>query len=396
LIALPLPKNETNALFRAMTIEIRDLYVGHSLHGLDGYLSVRIRHGALAAQLRAPLEAAYLVTPRIDAAGVYETNYHWYDRLSGAGTGRSVVLKRLDRFAAEYDNIVRDILKEWVQIKRLPDEKGLFDFTLSEHQMSVTAAFVDPNLSAEQFIEFVIDQLDILLEQSLARIRTKLDEANRKVSAMLDELQRDVGEALGLATTDIHDAVGTARTEVQVAFERVREWFRLSRVHAGSPYPIENAFAVASGISRTAARALEYHVIYESAGKKWMLHGDTLSYVVDVLYTIFDNIIRRSQVRGPIWHAYITVQHLEDGLRVIIRNQVGSIDRVAALERLSEIRSVLETGHHLGPAQREGRSGIYKVAKILGNDLHAPLSLDFGFEEDWFVIAFTLGPGTLT
>jgi len=42
----------------------------HPEHGLDAYLSLRIRHGTLSGHLRGPVEREHLVIRR-DAAGRY-------------------------------------------------------------------------------------------------------------------------------------------------------------------------------------------------------------------------------------------------------------------------------------------------------------------------------------
>src|SRR5207253_2252884 len=64
LIKLSLPENEVTDIFQRMVVEFRDQFVSSTEHGLDGYLSVRIRHGTLEGQLRRPLEAANLITQR--------------------------------------------------------------------------------------------------------------------------------------------------------------------------------------------------------------------------------------------------------------------------------------------------------------------------------------------
>jgi hypothetical protein len=81
LMALSLPKNEMDDLFQAMIINLRDEFISSAEHGLDGYLSVRIRHGTLVSQLRSPLEAANLITKKHSETGAYYSNEHWKKKL---------------------------------------------------------------------------------------------------------------------------------------------------------------------------------------------------------------------------------------------------------------------------------------------------------------------------
>ena len=84
LVRLRLPRNEAMALLEFMINGIRDDFASSTEHGLDGYLSVRIRHGALAGHLRGPLEKLHLVTRREAGKISYKQNSHWQTRLAAA------------------------------------------------------------------------------------------------------------------------------------------------------------------------------------------------------------------------------------------------------------------------------------------------------------------------
>ena len=50
------PESEVDDLFRKIIESARDIFVKHEHHGLDVYLSTKIRHGTISNHLRKPLE----------------------------------------------------------------------------------------------------------------------------------------------------------------------------------------------------------------------------------------------------------------------------------------------------------------------------------------------------
>src|SRR5262249_29268754 len=50
------------ALFKELFLDVRDRFISSGEHGLDAYLSIRIRHGVLQNQIRSPFEAFHLIS----------------------------------------------------------------------------------------------------------------------------------------------------------------------------------------------------------------------------------------------------------------------------------------------------------------------------------------------
>ena len=98
---LALPQNETTELFESIIRRIREEYLLSPEHGLAKYLSVRIRHGTLAAHLRKPVELARLVTRKESSSGSYKQNEYWPKRVSGATpAARDWLVNRLATFSS--------------------------------------------------------------------------------------------------------------------------------------------------------------------------------------------------------------------------------------------------------------------------------------------------------
>ena len=79
--ALELPKNEATDLLVVMATKLAAEFLNNQEHGLDCYLSMRIRHGAFAGQLRAPLEKEHIITQRSSGSDQYTSNVYWRNRV---------------------------------------------------------------------------------------------------------------------------------------------------------------------------------------------------------------------------------------------------------------------------------------------------------------------------
>ena len=78
---LAVPDNEAASLFVLLLRKtIREMATNPE-HGLDAYLSLRIRHGTLSGHLRGPVEKEHLITRRT-TLGDYLDNEYWLERIS--------------------------------------------------------------------------------------------------------------------------------------------------------------------------------------------------------------------------------------------------------------------------------------------------------------------------
>ena len=239
LATVSLPQNEMNDIFELMIIEMRDEFISSNVHGLDGYLSLRIRHGTLEGQLRKPLEDAKLVTERESSKGIYRANIYWADHLGLVDPPlRARMISRLSDFAQEFDELVQTIKNEWIQISKNKGDKGFFNFVLLKVHIAYYSAFVTSETTFEEFINYVFGQFFIILDDNLTEIRRVIDEtAKLKVNNLLISLQNDLEEYFQFFDISaMSNRIVAARTEMLNVFNRIKEWFRLSNTTNNDPF----------------------------------------------------------------------------------------------------------------------------------------------------------------
>jgi hypothetical protein len=115
---LKLPKNEASDLLILMFSKLFLECLTNPEHGLDCYLSIRIRHGALSGQLRGPLEEEKIITQRAGATQLYKRNDYWLDKFNYLDGGSVEQLNALlATFSHDYDEVIDTFVSERVQVQ---------------------------------------------------------------------------------------------------------------------------------------------------------------------------------------------------------------------------------------------------------------------------------------
>ncbi len=381
-LSLIVPINERDDLFRAMVATVRDEFVANTEHGLDGYLSVRIRHGTLAGQLRAPLEATRLITAR-DENDEYIANDYWLSRGGVLTTAQTRLLTAaFDRLSQGIDDVINTIRGEWVQVRRDVDAKGLFDLVLTPirlHRLLATAGKAD---DVEGFVTAVMRDLLIYVEDSLAVIRQRLaNEAKLRATDLLNALDDEVTQLGGGAeVSSLADEIRQARLETQRAFDRVVQWFNLSRTSATDPFVFSEAITIALEI----VQADHWLELQQACSCDVPLRGEHLNSVVDILIILLQNVQRHTghgTARGTL-----SVTANAKVFIIEMTNATGdSASSSAARTKVAEIMKSIRLGQGRTFVSKEGGSGFHKIAKILASDLRVtPPPISCGFDRDNF------------
>lgn len=395
LASLTLPKNEMADLLQEMVLNLRDEFISSAEHGLDGYLSVRIRHGTLVSQLRSPLESAHLITKRNSETGAYYTNEYWTNKLGIDCKDDN--LKSIDelfaKFSAGFDELVNQICSEWIQIKKEKNDKRLFDFTVYKVELINLSQRISEETSFESFLDTVFEYFYQLLEESLKDVRAvfRTDVKNR-INKLMDELQAGFEQNRDSCDSgEINNIIRLTRTEMQAVVDRVIEWFRLSKTTATDPFTLEDVITISVESIKAYARSFDIEVVMEQDMPQISAQGKFLTSIVDILFIIFENIVRHAgRTISP--RANIRASYSANMINIRIENPITSEAATASNRiRVSNIKSTMTAGKFKAAVKKEGGTGFHKIRKILNHDFVATTKLDFGFINDTsFYVEFTL------
>jgi hypothetical protein len=377
-VLLRLPKHEISDLFTTLVNRFRDEYTTSPEYGLDKYLSVRIRHGTLAAHLRRPVEAAHLITSRDSLTGKYRVNEYWPQRLPTSSDLDQILLKRLAIFSEAFDKLV-DEVKGWVHVSTDSKGEGMFDFTLREASYLALAHVIGVETSYDSFAEQVIDTLDQILDSRLEQVRERIEnETKRRALSLLEQLASDVQAIGGGACGELVHAIRAASTDLQIAIDRIARWFMRTSSSSAEPFSISEAIDIGIESVKTIDPQFEHEVEIDF-DEELALQGALLTPFVDVLFIVLENVIKHSG-EGVRPKAHVSATLRNWSLRIRVSNPIAPETVTPEAEaKLQRLRAQVLDRSHSGYVRREGESGFHKLARILQDDVKGTPQLTFGF-----------------
>jgi hypothetical protein len=382
-LRITLPESEMTELFESLIVSFRDEYVSSNEHGLDGYLSVRIRHGTLYGHLRSPLEREHLITRR-DITGTYKPNDYWLSRVGTTNLGvLNTINKSLAKFSEQFDLLVQEIISEWIQIKKSASDKGLFDFVLTRPEVHLLSNFITVDTTFDEFVDAVFTSFGERLEGCLLNIGLRFaSEGKTRVVDMLNTLQAEVSTVAYVTDLgDFNRAINTARTHMPIVINRIIEWFSVAKTTAREPFLIEDAIRISEASVRT------FHQTFKTDlrvlnDQKAPFDAHFLSGIVDIFFILFENIVRHSGIENSPG-ALITILYEPNAISLQVNNSIRKgVATEQAKHRLENIRNAMKQDSYLESVRTEGGTGFYKIRKILVHDFNVPTQIEFGFSDD--------------
>lgn len=389
-IDLMIPTDERTQLLFRMVFDTRDSFVSSSEYGLDGYLSVGIRHGTLSGQLRAPLEQEHLITQKDSETGNYILADIWQNRYRDSQL--RILVDGFDRFGKTIDNIILKLRKEWIQIRtEKNNSEGLFNFVITIEELKELESKININTNYDEFMDKVFDLLWKKTDTSLLNIRKMIkndlkkafDEAFNELLVFIDK-QKEVMDA-----TEIKSKIAKAQTSIQYELEKVANWFKRNDASEMSDYKVDLPINIAMEWIQNIYNVQQIKFI-EKEIDEFKLRGRTLKSFSDIAFILFDNIIKHSKVAGEI----STKIKITNNNGTIILNCSNIIDTSVIKEskrnELENLKEKINKEKDYKNVKIEGGSGFYKIKKIVSVDMGASSYIDFKYEEDIFNVVIKI------
>ena len=287
-------------------------------------------------------------------------------------------------FSKEIDETISRIKKTLLQIRtEEKNENGLFDFSISDCDVSVIQDRMTDDTSFDSFLEIVIGYLMDLMDDNLKRIRDAFtNEINGMFVSAIDTLQAKVIECSNsVEIAKLNDQLAAARTEISNELGRIGEWFRFNRPDDYPNYPLSIALSVSSDIinSFDSSFTLDADDVDESI----KLRGTTLVGVVEILKILFDNIIKHGTDVAK--KATVIAKRENNTLVITVSNKVTEVNNA----RIADISSRLHQWEKTDAISHEGGSGLLKIKKILSVDLNCENNVEIRLFDDTFSVVIT-------
>lgn len=383
------PKNEADAVLVSIISIIHFEFLFNPKFGFDFHLSKRIRHQSFIGAIRGPLEFSRLITTRVSMSGSYNRNDYWHENFSSLTIEEHQTFdKILESFSVRFDELLTDVKDNRLHINSDDKPSGLISLSLTPQYLALARSIVRRDSTSLDFFQTIVAILWAAVNPSLVRVREYIESSlKQSVVDLLDELRASV------KVIAEHDPVylqfdmevGNASKEVQTALDDVSSWFsRPNLEEQQKTFSIDHILKISLDSAKKCQRGfspkIESHV---SNNEDLLLMTSSLVFVHDVIFVALDNVKAHSNVQEPQVYVRVTPDIINGTLSISIRSECKVQDVNSKRESLKAIRALIEEGNSFNRTRREGRSGFFKLAAVIGQSEKGYIHFDIT-DDGWF------------
>ncbi|MCA6116905.1 hypothetical protein J6524_18760 [Bradyrhizobium sp. WSM 1738] len=385
------PENEASALFASIVLWIMGELAYSPEHGLDCYLSLRIRHGTLSGQLRGPAEREHIITRRDAATKEYQANQYWGQRLEHHlyPDFLAEIQQELMAFSRDYDNLIFEFTDQRIQVFGKEKPKGLFRLQITDVMVNSLASNVTVATTFDELIDACIDHFWALVDQSLDRIRQYIDDELRaSIRDRFDALDAALQAVPGPQMASLSDAIRRARTETGLRLDAMRDWFALPTPNSSLPFEMKELVDIA--LTTIKGFRPEFNPIVSLTATDIPPLTGALHLFSDIFFILFENIsLYSGDSIAPSIEIDAKIQ--DDMILVRVTNNVeANQDIFRITTSVDRARERIASGAYLHAVRSEGGTGLPKLAKLIRREGTSP-HLKFGLSDDRKIFSVEFG-----
>jgi hypothetical protein len=388
---LEVPDSEADFLLIELMMALRRQFLLDPQHGLDSYLSRRVRHHSMTGYVRGPVEEAKLITSRNTKNGRYAPNDFWLDKLSLDGVKRATVARFFEQFAEDFDAIVLGLKTGLFHVRSNDHPKGLFDIVTSAPMIHVARSAIQAEPTLETFCSVCFSLFWASLDPSLKEAQRHLrQETKREVVGAFQRLRASLKRELDRSRYDEASiAIQDSAEKVQRAIDQMAEWFVRREVQQTRQfYAMSRVLEISISSALASHRPFNFEIDKHVDCNVLVRPGD-LVVMAEVVLTALGNVkAHAGRTSGPVVVCLTLSSSQSISLRV-----TNPVDRDAmseeALTRIEEIREEIRDGSYVGRIRSEGGSGLMKIAASVKQSPQG--SIDFGMRDGNFYVEVTFG-----
>jgi hypothetical protein len=374
---LSIPVSEQDELLVSMIMRARDRFLFDIPHGLDSYLSKRVRHGSIVGVVRAPAERERVIARR-NADGTYRTTDTWGDNVQDAPQ-RSALIGAMIATSKAIDQHLARIKDHLLHVKSEFKPLGVFDAPLTPPAYMVIRSIASTDQDVDSFIETMIRSLWAMLAHSLGTAQSILrKEAVAFVSEQFQSLRNKAQVILKSADdrAAFDAAVVAASVGMQAALITAATWFEPAE-STPRTYSLDEVVDIV--VASVRATVIDFEPEIElSSNASFEFSELALPAVSDLLFIALGNVAEHSGMgRSP--KVRLDVEHRQDCESITFRveNEVAESRTAALKERLEAIKGEILQSKEGLRVRSEGGSGLHKLAAFVSPEKGESLSFSF-------------------
>lgn len=373
-------------LLSELILKIRDAFVSSDEYGLNGYLSLNIRHGTLEDELRSPLHKSMLYVKKDTAGNTYIIHKHWTRYLSDED--HKILQNAFGIFYQTTEAILARLKNEYIQIRtEAKNEKGVFDYRLYETNIEEISYYINKDTTFEEFFNIVVNYFWLITERNLENIKNViLTEIMRDYMDAFADLKNAVAKIGNKSLLrELQQKISEAEIDMQNVLKRICYWFQRSNESRHNDFDLQFAFDL--GLRTIENMHPEKHFVADELEPTVSdkIPGSYLKSFDGIFYNLFDNIYKKAMPSGPndtIRIGY-SLKNTDGKIRIYIENDYDCTKDISEdIARIEEAKELYKSGRYIEKVKGEGGTGIPKICKIITYDLKRYPYIDFGYKKD--------------
>ncbi|OMH20077.1 hypothetical protein AC231_04625 [Clostridium pasteurianum] len=391
-----IPKDDNIRLIFSLILSLRDHFISNTNYGLDGNLSLEIRHGKIISQLRRPFEQYHLITAKDKNTQKYTINKYWLKKYSDfTEKDKIIISEKLNAFSEKIDSYFYRVKDIWIQISTESNENGgVFNFSFSIDTLEAMLQKINKNTEFDEFLDYVFEVLWRKTDNNLVAMRKKItvdlnDFINNECINLLKELN-NVSPESKYKCSELKNSINSAKTASQYNLETIANWFNISDVMEGKPFFIGHALNVALEMLKSMHPNIQI-LCDENIDEEIILPRRTLKNYVNIFFILLENTISHRDVNQNEIYTKINV-FLQNknviGISFINKSKCYNRSTIDC-NNLTEINESLKKTVSTEIIKKEGGTGFLKIRKIITIDLNSTVekiylfyNIDSMFEAD--------------
>jgi hypothetical protein len=377
-------KDAPERILKELVFHIRDAFVSSDEYGLNGYLSLNIRHGTLEDELRSPLFKALLTAKKDVNTNKYTINPHWLNYVSNIDI--KIIENSIINFHFATETIIKKLKGKYIQIRTEEKEtEGLFDYRLYEGDMLEIAISADLANNFDEFLDIVINYLWTITEKNLCQIKQIIkSEIIQDYHNAFEDLKNSIVEISNKSVLrELQQKINEAATDMPNVLYRICYWFQRSTESKHNDFDLSFAFNMGLQTIKNMHPEKKFIANEKEKTISDKIPGAYLKSFDGIFYNLLDNIYKKANaVNGSI-----EIRHnlrYENGIFYIyIENDFDCSDNILDEKaRVAEAKHLIRTGEYLKRVKGEGGTGIPKICKIIMYDLKLQPLINFDYIEN--------------
>lgn len=381
-----------NRLLKEIVFKVRNAFVSSDEFGLDGYLSLNIRHNTLQDELRSPFHKEMLLPKRDSKNKRFVVDDSWTRFLKTKD--EKLVEQAFEDFYNETEGILTKLVTKYIQIKT--EEKnveGLFDYCLYEDDIVYLWSVTENIEEFEDFFNAIIEFLWLRTERNLEYVKKVIhtEIKNDYLNALHNFADKVETIDNSQVSKKLIEKISEAEIDLQNSLDHISYWFQRSNESMYSDFELQFAFDLGLQTVKNLHHEKEFIAIALEPSCSDKIAGEYLKFYDGIFYNIFDNIYKKAMTERDGRKIIIKykLRNQNNKTYIYVENKFDcSGDIEGELKKLETAKELWRSGRYLDKVRGEGGTGIPKICKIIQYDLgkKADICFDYDLDQNIFFI----------